>query len=77
VHVRVERARRLLQKGTSPAIVAANLGFADQSHFGRHFKRIMHVTPIQYARTVAGSAEQFGGTKIAYCAHPSAEDRYA
>lgn len=49
VHVRVERARSLLQKGVSSAIVAANLGFADQSHFTRHFKRIMHVTPAQYA----------------------------
>jgi AraC-like DNA-binding protein len=49
VHVRVERARSLLQSGVSPAIVAANLGFADQSHFTRHFKRIMHVTPTQYA----------------------------
>jgi AraC-like DNA-binding protein len=51
LHVRVEHARGLLQKGLSPAAVAANLGFADQSHFTRHFKRIMQVTPIQYART--------------------------
>jgi AraC-like DNA-binding protein len=49
VHVRVERARSLLQEGISTAIVAANLGFADQSHFTRHFKRIMHVTPTRYA----------------------------
>jgi AraC-like DNA-binding protein len=49
VHVRVERARGLLQKGVSPAVVAANLGFADQSHFARHFKRVMQVTPSQYA----------------------------
>jgi len=49
VHVRVERARSLLHEGVSPANVAANLGFADQSHFTRHFKRIMHVTPTQYA----------------------------
>jgi len=54
VHVRVARACSLLQKGTPPAIVAAYLGFADQSHLTRHFKRIMHVTPKQYAslRTV-------------------------
>lgn len=49
VHVRVERARDFLQKGVSPAAVAASLGFADQSHFARHFKRIMHITPAQYA----------------------------
>jgi len=49
VHVRVERARSLLQEGIAPAIAAVSLGFADQSHFARHFKRIMHVTPKQYA----------------------------
>lgn len=49
LHVRIERSRRLLEKGFSSAVVAANLGFADQSHFTRHFRRIMHVTPAQYA----------------------------
>jgi AraC-like DNA-binding protein len=50
VHVRVERARALLQEGMSPANAAARVGFADQSHFTRHFKRIMRVTPAEYAR---------------------------
>ena len=49
VHVRVERARALLLQRMSPATVAASMGFSDQSHFTRHFKRIMHVTPAQYA----------------------------
>ena len=49
VHVRVEHARGLLKKGVSPATVATTMGFADQSHFTRHFKRIMQVTPSQYA----------------------------
>ena len=49
VHIRVERARGLLQRGVAPAVVAASMGFADQSHFSRHFKRIMHVTPTRYA----------------------------
>lgn len=49
VHVRVERARSLLQQGISPATVATTMGFADQSHFTRHFKRILQVTPSQYA----------------------------
>jgi AraC-like DNA-binding protein len=52
IHIRVERARALLHKGIAPAVVAANMGFADQSHFTRHFKKIMHVTPMQYARAV-------------------------
>jgi AraC-like DNA-binding protein len=49
VHVRVEQARGLLKNGVSPATVATTMGFADQSHFTRHFKRIMQVTPSQYA----------------------------
>lgn len=53
VHVRVERARVLLYQGLSPASVATTMGFADQSHFTRHFKRILQVTPSQYARPCA------------------------
>jgi AraC-like DNA-binding protein len=49
VHVRVERARRLLQQGMSPVEVAGYVGFADQSHLARHFKRIMRLTPSEYA----------------------------
>jgi AraC-like DNA-binding protein len=30
--------------------VAAELGFGDQSHFHRHFKHILQVTPGEYAR---------------------------
>ena len=47
--VRVEQARRRLASGQSPAEVAAEVGFADQSHLNRHFKRIWHLTPGQYA----------------------------
>ena len=60
VHVRVERARALLQRGVTPATVATTLGFADQSHFTRHFKRILHVTPSQYAGRPPG---EFAGTR--------------
>lgn len=50
MHVRVERARRLLQGGMPTAGVAASVGFADQSHLTRWFKRILRVTPSAYAR---------------------------
>jgi AraC-like DNA-binding protein len=50
IHVRIEKARELLGRGASPASVAAEIGFADQSHFGRHFLRIVGVTPAQYAK---------------------------
>lgn len=46
--IRIEAGRRLLQLGHSIAEVAAATGFVDQSHFTRHFKRIMGVTPGQY-----------------------------
>jgi AraC-like DNA-binding protein len=53
IHVRIERARELLRKGMHSSQVASLVGFSDQSHFTRHFKKIMLVTPSQYARGVA------------------------
>jgi AraC-like DNA-binding protein len=47
---RIEVACTLLQSGISAAQVATRVGFADQSHFTRHFKRICHITPGRYAR---------------------------
>jgi AraC family transcriptional regulator len=54
---RVEGARQVLQAGTdvSLAAVAARAGFADQSQFCRHFKRLVGVTPGQF-RTPASIA---------------------
>jgi AraC-like DNA-binding protein len=49
IRVRIDHARRLLAAGQPPAQVAATTGFADQSHFGRHFKRLIGVTPGAYA----------------------------
>lgn len=46
---RVERARQLLGDGRlSLAQVAAEVGFADQSHLTRHFRRLVGVTPGQF-----------------------------
>jgi AraC-like DNA-binding protein/quercetin dioxygenase-like cupin family protein len=41
-------ARRLLRQGDSIAEVAAQTGFADQSHLGRLFRRVFGVTPGRY-----------------------------
>jgi AraC-like DNA-binding protein len=48
--VRVRIARGLLDNGMPPAEVAAEAGFADQAHLGRHFKRIVGVPPGAYQR---------------------------
>jgi len=53
--LRISRARRMLLAGAPPADVAAQCGFVDQSHFNRHFKRQVGMTPMQYARTGAAS----------------------
>lgn len=50
IGLRVERARTLLRSGVPPADVALAVGFADQSHLTRHFKRVNGVTPGRYAR---------------------------
>lgn len=52
---RVRRAQALLRVGLSPAEVAAEVGFADQSHLTRHFKRILGVTPGRYRRAAMGA----------------------
>jgi len=43
--LRVNRSLDLLRAGASVAEAAAACGFADQSHFTRHFRRAMGVTP--------------------------------
>lgn len=48
VQLRLKLARRLLSGGWSPADTAAEVGFADQSHLGRWFRRAYRVTPAAY-----------------------------
>jgi AraC-like DNA-binding protein len=45
---RIERAKMLLRSGLPPADVAVVVGFCDQSHLTRHFRRRVGVTPAQY-----------------------------
>jgi len=50
IQVRVNSARSLLSAGSgerSLAEVASAVGFADQSHLTRHFKRLLGITPKQ------------------------------
>lgn len=51
--LRIRHARELLRAGHAPAEVALRTGYADQSHLTRHFRRLVGVTPRQYARGCA------------------------
>lgn len=48
MQVRISRAKALLNEGRALRTVAAETGFADQSHFTREFKRLVGLTPGAY-----------------------------
>ena len=50
IQLRLAQARRLLALGEAPADVASDLGFADQSHLGRWFRRANGFTPGVYRK---------------------------
>jgi AraC-like DNA-binding protein len=52
-HLRVSKARELLQGGAPVAEVAQAVGFYDQSQLHRHFRRILGVTPGSFSRSFA------------------------
>ena len=52
--IRIARARKLLEQNVPQIEVALQTGFADQSHFSRFFKRLIGVTPRQYADIFGG-----------------------
>ena len=47
---RIDAARKRLLDGQPPALVAADVGFHDQAHLTRHFKRHVGTTPARFAR---------------------------
>jgi transcriptional regulator GlxA family with amidase domain len=58
--LRVRRAQTLLLAGVPGSVVATEVGFFDQSHLARHFKRLCGETPSAFvgrARRKARSAE--------------------
>ena len=50
---RLGRVKAALRAGDSLASAAAEAGFADQSHMGRHFRRAYGVTPAAWLRLLA------------------------
>jgi AraC-like DNA-binding protein len=60
-HLRVARARELLQRGVIVAEAAQAVGYYDESQLHRHFRRIVGVPPGVYARSfVSSSARRIG-----------------
>ena len=51
-NVRIRYTQRLIKAGKPLAEVAAEVGFSSQSHMTRQFKKIIGVTPGQYAQHV-------------------------
>lgn len=50
IQIRLQRAKTLLASGQAIADVAYQVGFADQSHMSKWFKRVFGVPPGQFAR---------------------------
>ena len=46
--VRVRRAQAMMREGRQLTEIAGEVGFFDQSHLARHFKRLCGITPRQY-----------------------------
>jgi len=57
---RVARARTLLDQGIRPATAATAVGFADQAHLNRWFRRVLGVTPGVYRNSVQDGARLVG-----------------
>lgn len=47
-NIRVNKAKKLLEKGVEPIDLAIQTGFVDQSHFTNFFKNFIGLTPKQY-----------------------------
>ncbi|MEM6427602.1 MAG: AraC family transcriptional regulator [Deinococcota bacterium] len=63
IRQRVQRAQQLLRTTNSPlAQVALEVGFANQSHLNRHFKKILGITPAMYRQATARTYKQSART---------------
>ena len=52
IQQRLQQSKTLLKQGQKVVHVATQVGFYDQSHFHRHFKKANGITPSKYSRQV-------------------------
>ena len=52
--VRIRHTQKLIETGKPLAEISAEVGFSSQSHMTRSFKKIIGITPGQYARQIQG-----------------------
>jgi AraC-like DNA-binding protein len=57
-HVRVWKAKEMLQRGALVAEAAQAVGFYDESQLHRHFRRIVGITPGSFSRSFSGTARK-------------------
>lgn len=57
IRFRVSLATAMLQRGACIAAVASEVGFTDQAHLTRHFKRLHGATPRRFCRMAAEAAQ--------------------
>jgi len=62
--LRIQRAQTLLLEGVPGSVVATEVGFFDQSHFGRHFKRCCGMTPSMFIERATANAATHGGKQL-------------
>ena len=58
--VRIQRAQTMLLEGVPGSVVATEVGFFDQSHFGRHFKRCCGMTPSMFIQRATANTGNSG-----------------
>lgn len=57
-HLRVSKAKELLQRGALVADVALAVGFYDESQLHRHFRRIVGLTPGSFSKSFGRTAHR-------------------
>ena len=73
--VRIEKAKQLLQKGTSVTEVCFTVGFESLSSFTGLFKRYLHLTPSQYQQYVQQRQQQIEKEPLQFIPNCFAEQK--